>query len=391
MRRAGLAVLCLLAGAAGAGAQTNDHLFRSWRWTSDATAPRAAGLAGTMTAVEDDLAAAVHNPAGLAGLTKSEAAAALISRRPGEAPPGDPLSARTGIGFAGVAARVGARFVLAATLAETHARRTRLDDALALPDGVPERGTLEAVVTQTALSAAWRLTPRLHVGGRVTRSRLALDGQLSREPLDGPVELRVSTSGESARVGTAFGVTVEPLRHLRVAASAASGVRWRMTRTAVSPLLGTVLDPGSGYDVRQPAVISIGASLEPSLKLRLVGQLDRVRYGKIASALVIGQGAHRRDEYALPDAWEPRAAIELSLPRRASSVQLRAGVLWQAPGALRYGGPDPGERAAFVGAQRQAVVAAGLSLVTPRWVRLDVGAQFTGERRQVTAGLAGRF
>jgi hypothetical protein len=391
VRRLALAVLALAAPAVGAGAQTNDHLFRSWRWTGDAAAPRAAGLAGTMTAVDADLAAAVHNPAGLAALTKSEAAVALLSRRPGDAPPGDALSARTGIGFAGVAARIGPRLVLAATLAETHARRTRLDDTLALPDGVPERGTLESVASELALSAGWRLTPRVHVGGRVARSRLTLDGQFTREPVDGPVEVRVATSGEPARVATAFGLTVEPVRRLRLGAMARSEVRWRLTRTAVSPLLGTVIDPGSGYDVRQPRVLSLGASLEPSLKLRLVAQLDRVGYGDIAAGLVIGQGAHRRDEYALGDAWEPRAAVELSLPRRASSLQLRAGVHWQAAGALRYTGSDPGERAAFVGGDRQAVLAAGVSLVTPRWVRLDVAAQFGGERNVITAGLAGRF
>lgn len=391
MRRLALVVAAVVAPAVGAGAQTNDHLFRSWRWTSDAAAPRAAGLAGAMTAVDADLAAALHNPAGLAALTKSEAAVALLSRRPGDAPPGDALSARTGIGFAGVAARIGSRLVVAATLAETHARRTRLDDTLALPDGVPERGTLESVVNELALSAGWRLTPRVHVGGRVARSRLTIDGQFSREPLGGPVEVRVATTGEPARVATAFGVTLQPLRRLRLGAVASSSVRWRLTRTAVSPLLGSVIDPGSGYDVRQPQVLSFAASLEPSLKLRVVAQVDRVGYGDIAGGLVIGQGAHRRDEYALGDAWEPRAAVELSLPRRASSLQLRAGVHWQAPGALRYTGADAGERAAFVGGDRQAVVAAGVSLVTPRWVRVDLAAAFGGERNVITAGLGARF
>ncbi|HET8646593.1 MAG TPA: hypothetical protein VFO85_13955, partial [Vicinamibacteria bacterium] len=385
------AVLLALGLATPARAQTNDHLFRSWRWTTDSTSPRAAGLAGAMTAVADDVSAALHNPAGLAGLTKSELAASVLSRRPGEAAPGDTLAARTGIGFAGVAARIGSRLVVAGTLAEGHARRVRLDPARALPDGVPESGACEAIVTDMGLAAGWQLTPRVHLGARVARSRLALEGELSREPEGGPVELRVAASGEAARISSALGVVVQPLRRLKLAATAASGVRWRLTRTAVSPLLGSVLDPGSGFDVRQPAVISAGVSVEPSLKLRLSAQVDRVRYGEIRSSLVIGQGAHRRQDYALDDAWEPRLGVEVSFPRRVSSLQLRGGVHWRAGGALRYAGENALERAAFAGAERQVVAAAGASLVTARWLRLDLAVQLAGERSQALAGLAGRF
>jgi hypothetical protein len=385
------AVLGLVALCAPAGAQTNDHLFRSWRWATDATSPRAAGLAGAMTAVADDVSAAVHNPAGLAGLTKSELAASLLSRRQGEAPPGDGIAARTGVGFAGLAARVGGRLVVAATLSETHARRLRLDSGLALPDGVPEAGAIEAVVTDVAVAAGWRLAPRVHVGARVGRSRLALDGELSREPPGGPVELRVAASGEAARTSAAAGVVLEPVRRVKLAASGALGLRWRFTRTAVSPLLGAVLDPGSGFDVRQPAIVSAGVSVEPSLKVRLLAQVDHVRYAQIRSSLVIGQGAHRREEYELADAWEPRLAAELSLPRRASSLQLRAGVHWRAAGALRYAGGDALEKASFVGGEREAVAALGVSVVTPRWLRVDLAVLFASDRNQVVGGLAGRF
>ena len=301
------------------------------------------------------------------------------------------MDARTGIGFAGVAARIGSRLVVAGTLSETHARRIRMDAALALPDGVPETGGLEAVVADVSLAAAFRLTPRLHVGARVGRSRLSLDGEYSREPPVGPVELRVATSGDATVLSSSFGVAAEPVRRVKLAASVTPGLSWRMTRTALSPRLGQVLDPGSGFDVRQPSVVSAAVSVEPSLKLRLTAQLDHVGYGEIQSSLVIGQGAHRRDDYALEDAWEPRLAVELSLPRRASSIQLRGGVHWKAAAALRYGGPDPVEAATFTGGSRSVISAVGVSLVTARWLRLDVAAQFGGERDVFAAGLAGRF
>lgn len=385
------ALLALVALCPPARAQTNDHLFRSWRWAADAASPRAAGLAGAMTAVADDLSAAVHNPAGLAGLTKSEVAASLLSRRQGEAPPGDTLVPRTGIGFAGLAARVGGRLVVAGTLSETHARRVRLDAGRALPDGVPEAGAVEAVATEVALAAGWRVAPRVHVGARLGRSRLALEGELSREPPGGPVELRVAAGGEAVRTSGAAGIVIEPVRRVKLAASGALGLRWRFTRTAASPLLGAVLDPGTGFDVRQPAIVSAGLSVEPSLKLRLLAQVDHVRYSEIRSSLVVAQGAHRREDYELEDAWEPRLAAEVSLPRRASSLQLRAGLHWRAAGALRYGGADPLERASFVGTERGVVAALGASVVTPRWLRVDLGVVFASDRSQVLAGLAGRF
>ena len=37
------------------------------------------------------------------------------------------------------------------------------------------------------------------------------------------------------------------------------------------------------------------------------------------------------------------------------------------------------------------LLAAGLSLVTTKWLRIDVAAQFANERNAFAAGLAGRF
>ena len=102
----------------------------------------------------------------------------------------------TGVGFAGLAGRIGSRLVVAGTFSETQARRARLNEALEPPDGVPETGELETVVTEVGLAAAWRLTARVHLGGRVSLSRLSIDGEYNREPAGGPVELRVATNGD---------------------------------------------------------------------------------------------------------------------------------------------------------------------------------------------------
>lgn len=50
-------------------AQTNDPIFRSWRWEEEAAfAPRAAGLAGAVVGLADEASTVVSNPAGMTTL-----------------------------------------------------------------------------------------------------------------------------------------------------------------------------------------------------------------------------------------------------------------------------------------------------------------------------------
>ena len=67
----------VLAGAVSSYAQTNDQLFRSWRWSPEAGSARTAGMGGAFAAVADGSEASWLNPAGLATLAKSEVGAGL--------------------------------------------------------------------------------------------------------------------------------------------------------------------------------------------------------------------------------------------------------------------------------------------------------------------------
>src|SRR6185503_3803946 len=95
-------VLGAMATAVPAAAQTNDHVFRSWRWTEEIEAPRAAGLAGAFVAVADDSSATVLNPAGMLLLPKTELAATMAASASGTiSPVGDREDSRTDPGFIG--------------------------------------------------------------------------------------------------------------------------------------------------------------------------------------------------------------------------------------------------------------------------------------------------
>src|SRR5262249_12524963 len=124
--RATVTVILLALGTTAMG-QTNDHLFRSWRWDEDVTAPRAAGMGGAFVAVADDSSAAFLTPAGLTPLPKNDLAGGLMARRSGTSSLGDTLRARTGVGYVGGAGRITKRFAVGGYLTEPQDRRTVLD------------------------------------------------------------------------------------------------------------------------------------------------------------------------------------------------------------------------------------------------------------------------
>lgn len=385
---AATAVLIAALGAS-ASAQTNDHFFRSWRWTVAPSEARAAGLGGAVDALGGDPTSALANPAGLATLSKSAFAAGLQNRGAGSASDGDRLDARTSLGAAVVAWRARTDVTVAAFATEPQARGLTLS-LPALADGLADNGALQGSVTDVGVAASWHAAAWVQVGGRLAASRLSLAGTYTRAPAAGAAALQVETAGRDTQLSGSAGALFELSPRLHLGLVLSSGTTWTVARTASSPDLGAVLESNGQYQVRAPRVSSGALRFEPSHRWAFFGQIDFVRYGDAQSALVIGQGAHARSDYALKDAWEPRAGVEVSIPRRRFSLQLRAGIHLQAPGLLRYVGSDPVEGAAFVGDRRRVVAAAGASLVTARWLRFDIATRL-GEQTEILAGAAARF
>lgn len=387
--------LGLLLAASGAGAQTNDHLFRSLRWWPNPSTARTAGLGGAAVALPDDTGGARANPANLTSLTRTEVTASLrhtgdgASRPAAGAIPSDPLGAHTTLGHLGGAGRIGTRWAVSASIAGTRQVRLRLDPR-ALPDGLTDEGTLDAKVTTGGIAAAWQIGHALHVGARLDGSRASVSGEYRRESPGRPAELRVGTGGASTRIAGGLGAVWEATSSVRLAIAASSGASYSLDRTAVSPALNVTFDPGSTFRLRQPAVVSAGASVRVSRQVTALAQIDRVRYSEIQDALAIRLGAHARADYALADAWEPRAGLEISIPFRSASLQLRGGYQHVAAGAPRYVGSDPVEAASFLGTAAESVVCAGVSLAT-RGFRLDVAGVRSDPGNQLLVGVTGRF
>ena len=338
----------LLGVAAGAQAQTNDHFFRSWRWTREEGTARAAALGGAALALADDGVAARANPANLTTLSRTEIAVHVLRRGSATTPAGDALSGGAALGSFSIAARLGARWAAGLYAADTRHARIAIP-ARRLPDGFTDEGGLEVRVREAGLAAAWQIADTVHAGGRVSLGHASVSGEYRREAAGEPARLRVGTGGSDARLTGALGAVWEPAARLRLAFAAERGNAWTLDRTAVSPWLGATLDHGSHYRLRQPSVLGVGASIRLSRKLVAFGQADLVRYGEIQQALIIRQGAHARDDYRLADAWEPRAGLEVSLPFAKVSLQLRGGFERLAEGGLFYQGRDAVEQAAFPG------------------------------------------
>jgi hypothetical protein len=393
-RRAAIAVGLALATLPVA-AQTNDHVFRSWRWSEDIGSPRAAGLAGAFVAVADDSSATFLNPAGLALLPKTELEGSVLSAGSSTVGLiGDHLSSRMDPGSFAGGGLIAKRLAIGAYLTRAQHSHVVLDSTSpALSD---ESGFLDMEVTDAGAALAWHPIDRVYIGGRLNVSHLALEGLWNIAPtLPASVKrsaeaLQVGLNAGTSRVVVDGGVLVQVTESVRFGIVHRQGVSWEVNRTASNPTLRTQLDARS-TELRSPSTFAAGLSWRVSPQVLVSTQLDYVLYGSLQSNLDIRHEAFARDDYALSNAFEPRVGLEFSRRVGAVSLQLRGGIYSQAPGSLAYSGTDADEAAAFQAAKRRTLIATGVSVITRVGLRLDASALFGGDGTQVTGGVALRF
>lgn len=376
-------LLCF--GTASYG-QTNDHLYRSWRWSTTPGYTRAIGLSGAYVGLADDGASALLNPAGAVTLPKSELAVSYLAAQAGDVGL-DRFAPWNGVSVISGAARVSRKTALAFYFSRPRAGRIDLTTELRLPDGSTDAGYLDATVTDVGVAAARRLTEQVSIGVRVTATHLELEGFHSRRNAGNLLELETGSAAGSTRVTASLGLLCETGR-LRAGVVVQPGASHGVERTATRPSLGGI-DQGSQYEVRAPGVVSAGAAFRLSRHIHVSSQLDYVRYSEIQA--FIRPGGATSGGYGIPSAFEPRIGVEVSIPLGAASVQLRAGSHLQAPGSLAYSGPDATEAAAFRGTTRRLLGAAGASLSMSNGFTLDLAGASAGDRSAMGAGIRFRF
>jgi hypothetical protein len=427
--RAAVAVALVGVLVPGSGAaQTVDVSYRSWRWLNEPAAARPAGLAGASVALADDAGSTDTNPALLTTLSKSEVRGTLLSRGSGRTTAGDALSAGTGIGFLGFGGRLNARWAVGAYVLEPQS--AHLESSSTPPTGVTETGTLDGTVREAGVSLAWRPHARLHLGVRLSANSLSLEGRYRTAAPGSLATVDVETRSESTALAVGWGALYEAGPRLRVALARVSGARWDAPRTTrIETPFGSALTP-EDTEVRQPSVTSAGLSYQASPRILVTGQLDHVRYGEIQTPFASAPDGGAGVRYALY-AWEPRGGVEVSVPLRSVSIQLRGGVRGRSsagaqaqparataafalPQAFPAPAPSPApfppaptapDTASQARLATQALlpqappaeeeagmrVSAGASVVLDNGLTFDVAGLFRGERPSVLFGVGLRF
>lgn len=373
-----------------AWAQTNDHVFRSWRWEEEVVAARPGGLAGAFVAIANDSSAAALNPAGLLSLPRKgrEVAASALRRGSGTAGP-DALISRTDLGYGAAVVPLGSSWAVGAHYEEPRAFRLEIAPFV-LPSGLRDHGFVEAELHNFGVSAAYLVSPRFRVGAGLTASRLELDSSygVSRNTVMREV---VNQGGEDTRLRPTAGLTYDAGSSVRLGLTARPGATWEVNRASFDPETSIVIDPGSTQRVRAPDVYSGGAAWRVIPRLLVTGQLDFVRYSQIRDHLAILRGGVLGEDYVLDDALEVRGGAEYTIPLDSFDIALRGGLYSQAPGSLAYVGPNEDEATAFRGDDRRLLGALGATVMLRRGLGLDAATVWGGDRRHLLVGARYRF
>jgi hypothetical protein len=389
MKRFLLALTLLVSMAATLGAQTNDHVYRSWRAEVDPGSPRAAGLAGAFTAIADDASAAITNPAGLAVGPRTEAMGSLLRRGPGTVGPGDSLASSVDLGLVGGSLAIGKRFGLGLHYGEPRDIDLRLTDSR-LPDSTFDLGFLSAQRRTLGLAVAYEVTPRFRIGAGIARDQLELQGEDSVFRAQGQALTQVEANAADSAVTGTFGALYDVTPEVRVGLSAHTGASFEVDRSAYSPVEGRTVDHGSVYRLREPDVFSAGVAWRLPANLRVSGQVDYVRYSQIRDVLDV-----RRDllpaDYKLDDGVEAHVGLEWARVFDPLTLQLRGGLWSQAPGSVEYVGPDLSEGMTFRGSSRRLREGLGASVLFKAGFSVDAAALLGGDRTLLMAAARYRF
>ncbi len=409
------AAACVLLAGALSHAQTNDLYFRGWAWTAVAGASLSMWMATASVALRDDLSALEGNPAGLASLERNELAVSLAERGAGHTSASDSGLARASLGHVAVAARFGARWAIGAYASRPQATRIEMATASvveALGTAGRETGRLDSITTDAGAALALRLGDHLLLGGRLTLSRLSLEGEYSLADVRGETWRMEGAGGRASAVLGSGGAQLVLSRKVRLGVSYAQGGTWELERRDVSPVLGLNLDQGTSFMIQRPSVAALGLAWQPTYGAVFLLQAERLGYGPLGTVPPLPPGS-------LPyptSAWRERIGAEHSWALSRLAFQLRLGLVLSAPTSGSVASSTDEQNAMDVRSDAYEALGeasghwadgylqtledprdeptaftAGASIVMATGPRLDLAVRASSQRIVTSLGLALRF
>jgi hypothetical protein len=372
-------------------AQTNDHLIRTFDWSEDIGAPRAAAMGGAFVGLADDSTAVQLNPAGLGLLTRTEVAGSLLNRTSETLNFGDSLASRVGVGVFSAAGPIAdTKLAVGVYVAQPEAERITL--APVSVAGIRDAGSFDEAVTDAGGGLAWSPTKDIHLGLRLSLMHLSLNGNLVH-PVEGTRDIMDvgQASTTSNKLGGALGVLIKVTPALNVGAAYIQGVHWDAARSAVS--LRTGILPTVPFEVSSPSKFSGGLSYRLTHDVTLVGEADYVLLSQLHDNLTVVILPVTASQYQLDSGVEGRAGLEWAIPSRHYAFFLRGGVDSAPTGAFKFqGATPPSEVVIFQGSGRKTAGTLGGAIGDKHGrYRFDLAAAFGGLRTDLLAGLSARF
>jgi hypothetical protein len=411
------AVLTAVLPAAGQ-AQTTDVVFGGWTWRSRDPGSRPAGLGGAYVAVADSLRTATINPAGIALIPRSELAlgtanlwlgAGFSLRRRGGSPlgptpaaPAGPVAARptqpgSAVNVPCAPARQRRPFALALYAEQAVSQDNEI--ALVRGPGLSESGDLSATAEEVGLSLASGVLPWLDFGVTMSWRHVQMDGASTVLNLAGDELSRTIIGGDSnkargiAGLLATFGPASDPTAFRLGVAYHQDLVAWKVERTAIDRVTGTVTGPTT-IDIEEPPVFAAGAAFRVSDTWLFTGELDYIWYDRLTRSLERNLDAAAAAPFRVGNRFEPRLGIEMTRPSPTGGYfKVRAGIRKETSGRLAYEGSDPVLQQAFAPTGDAFRAAAGASLLGEFYengFRFDVDISQVVVERLTSVRSAGR-
>jgi hypothetical protein len=260
------------------------------------------------------------------------------------------------------------------------------------------------IVTYGA-SAAYRLSPHISIGEGFALYRFSLSSNfaaVNSDTFSGPVDPKTvgqnasaTQNGSGTQVGFNVGALVTINRAVRVGAVFRQSASFRFSQLNSAPDAADVARSGTFHT---PGVFGVGVRLQPTETWAVAADYDRVQYSHLTMDFITFQvdpAVSNRTRIA--DGNEFHVGTEYTFVGVAKSLSIRAGAWFDPDHAIQYQSDGSGSdsdtrfKAVFPGGSSVWHYCAGFGLPLSRSFEVNVGSDFTSQRRYISASLVARF